>query len=623
MIVTLAGHVDHGKTTLVRLLTGTDTDRLAEEKRRGLTIDLGFAYLNGATSPIGFVDVPGHHRFIHNMVAGVAATQHALLVVAADDGPMPQTREHLQILDLLGVNRGTIALTKCDAADPARIEAARAEIGALTAGSFLEGAEIVETSATTAEGIDELRAHLLAQADRTAAGDLARPFRMPIDRSFTLKGAGLVVTGTVHGGRVVVDDELFVFPLGSSGRIRELRVQDRPARSAGAGDRAAINLSGLSGQTLGRGHWLCRQPDPGHRTLVLDLQVLADFPRHVRHWTPVHVYHATSHARGRLALLESSRLAPGARQWAELVLDRPLLAKRGDRLVVRDQALECTLGGGTVIDNQPASGRRRAPARLARIGACSAPAAGLSLAALLEQGPARIEAFDALWNLLPNDLDELLGRVPAVTCDGWLVGRDRWQAWRSALLEECRLRHSEDPALQGLRENDFESHVPAPFRGRLLAELTGAGVLEQRAGRFRPESHRTELSDAEQTLLSRLAPLIDGTQPPSLGDLARALHIPLDRLKIGVKALAGKQALVQISDKRIYLPAHLAALAQAAEELSRRGPFTARDYRDAAGIGRNVAIDVLEYFDGRGFTRRQGESRTVVADRSKLPAGLG
>ena len=623
MIVTLAGHVDHGKTTLVRLLTGKDTDSLAEEKRRGLTIDLGFAYLNHGAATVGFVDVPGHHRFIHNMVAGVAALQHALLVIAADDGPMPQSREHLQILELLGISSGVIALSKCDRASPARLEEARREVEALVAASFLQHAPVFETSASAGIGIDRLRAHLLDAAAKSEHREDHRPFRMAVDRAFTLKGAGLVVTGTIHGGRVAVGDELHVFPLAARGRVRDLRVQDQPAVTAGCGDRTAINFASDDNRAIERGHWLCAAPHVGHRSLVVDLQVLQDFPRDVRHWSPVHVYHATSHATARLALLQGARAQPGQRVWAELVLDEPLLAKRGDRIIVRDHALERTLGGGAVIDNRTAAGRRRTPARLRSIEACLETSPAAALAALLAQGPVDVQAFQGLWDLRPNDLDQLLDGSAAVRQDGWLVDQPLWQHWRAELLDECRQRHQRDPALQGLRENELESPVAAAFRGRVLAELAAAGELERRSGRYLPSHHRVELSPVEANLLDRLRPLLDHAQPPSLGDLARTLRVPLTELKTTLRTLSSKGALVQVSDKRIYLPAHLLTLARVAQSLSGRGPFSASEFRDAAAIGRNVAIDLLEYFDARGYTRRQGETRTVVGDQSQLVRDLG
>ena len=283
MIVTLAGHVDHGKTSLIRQLTGKDTDRLAEEKRRGLTIDLGFAYLEVGGVTLGFVDVPGHHRFIHNMVAGVAALQHALLVVAADDGPMPQSREHLQILELLGLSNGVVALTKCDRVGSDRLADARAEVQRLVADTFLHEAPVITTSAVSGDGFDTLRTHLVQAAGQHAAQDDGGAFRLAVDRAFLLKGVGLVVTGMVHAGTLRLDEELHVFPSGARGRVRDLRVQDRPSNLARRGDRAAINLAGVDPAAVRRGHWLCAVPEPGSRSLIVDLRVLDDFPRSVRH----------------------------------------------------------------------------------------------------------------------------------------------------------------------------------------------------------------------------------------------------------------------------------------------------------------------------------------------------
>lgn len=621
MIVTLAGHVDHGKTTLVKLLTGTDTDRLAEEQRRGLTIDLGFAYLHHHDITVGFVDVPGHHRFIHNMVAGVAALQQALLVVAADDGPMPQTREHLQILQLLGISSGVVALTKCDRVSASQCEQVRAEIAGLLRGTFLQDAAVVETSSAQPATIEGLREVLLQRAAAPAPQARPQGFRMAIDRVFSLTGTGVVATGTIHGGEVHVDDEVHVFPGGVRARVRGLRVQNRQAASAAVGDRAAVNLSGAT-EKLGRGHWLAAQADPGHHHVVLDLNVLEDFPRPVRHWTPVHAYHATSHATAHLALLEGSRLQPGQRALAELVLDTPLLAKRGDRVVLRDHGLERTLGGGTVLDNRAPAGRRRAPARLSSITACALTTPEASLQRLLQAGPVNVGDFQRLWYLPPQHLDDLIEHSPARRYGNELFSEVLWQHWSTALTEECEERHAGDAALSGLRENDFRADVPAAVRARILGDLVAQGRLVQQTGRFRPAQHRAALNVEEQALMDRLQPLLDAPQPPSLGDLARTLKIPLAQLQRSIKALAGKGAVTTISDKRIYLPRHVADLAGVAEDLSAAGPFSARDFRDRANIGRNVAIDVLEYFDARGFTRRQGDVRSVVGERSQVVAPL-
>lgn len=618
MIVTLAGHVDHGKSTLVERITGGGTDRLAEERRRGLTIDLGFAYLQADGQTLGFVDVPGHHRFIHNMVAGIATHQHALLVVAADDGPMPQTREHLQILQLMGIRQGTVALTKCDRVAAERLQQARAEVQALLAGTPLASAAVFETAALDGQGVDALVTHLLACARNEPAPSHDGPFRLAVDRAFQLKGAGLVVTGTVHSGEIAVDGTVHLFPDGQPLRVRGLHVQNQPAASARAGDRAAINLAGNDRDLPQRGAWLTADPEPGHHVLVARLHVLDDFPRPVRHWTPVHVYQATSHTTARLALLEGSRAQPGEAALVHLQLDGPLPARHGDRLVVRDHGLDRTLGGGRVIDNRPWRGRRRHPARLREVEALQESDPARALAALLALGPVEIAPLRSLWHLAGADLDALLAGSGAGVHQGRLVAEAQWQAWRTLLQQECESRHAADAALQGLRENDFEAPVPADFRAELLNELAAAGKLQQRAGRFQPARHQVVLSREEAALLARLKPLLDQPQPPSLGDIGKTLRMPLRALQSGVAALAGKGALAQVNERRLYMADRLMHLADVAQSLSADREFTAREFRDAAGIGRNVAIDVLEYFDARGFTRRLGDTRRVVGDRSRI-----
>lgn len=627
MIVTLAGHVDHGKTSLVKALTGTDTDRLAEEKRRGLTIELGFAYLDtgaDAVPAIGFVDVPGHHRFVHNMLAGVSATQYAMLVIGADDGPMPQSREHLHILELLGIERGLVVLTKCDRVTPERIAEARREIAALVGGTFLKDAPVLQTSIDDPASVAAVRDHLVAVAESTpaeAASD--KPFRLAVDRAFNLKGTGLVCTGTVSSGSVAAGETLYVYPGGQPARLRGLRVQNRMAPSARGGDRAALNLTGVDADSLSRGCWLTSRPEPGHRSLVVDLRLLPDLPHPVRHLSAVHVYLATSHSTARIAPFDGRPLDPGTTARVELLLDTPLPGKRGDRVLVRDHALSRTLGGGEVIDNRAPSGRRRSAARARSIDACGADDPGRSLDELLALGPVEEAQFLDLWPVSEATWRSLAEQRKLHRHDGQVVTEACWNGWRTALAEECRTRHTDDPALGGLRENDFHSAVPESWRGRTLAELTAAGILEQQAGRFRPPGHAVELSSQEQSLLQRLLPLLDQPQPPSLGDLGKTLQLPLARLQAGVRALAAKHAVVLVGGKRVFLPARLSQLADIAESMSASGPFSAREFRDRTGVGRNIAIDVLEHFDARGFTRRQGDTRTVVGQRSRLDAALG
>ena len=615
MIVTLAGHVDHGKTSLVRAITGVETDTLREERQRGLTIDLGFAYAVDGTDGgdvLGFVDVPGHHRFIHNMVAGVAAMQYALLTVAADDGPMPQSREHLQILELTGVRRGLVALTKCDRVSPERIVAAEREIRALVAGTFLEDAPVIRTSARTGSGIAELTRALWAahhDPDRTASSG---QFRLAVDRAFNVRGTGLVVTGTVHAGSVVRNQELAVFPTGDKARVRGIRAQDRQADSAGAGDRTALNLAGLDPDRIGRGHWLTEAPCPPHRNFAVDLKVVDDFPRAVKHWLPVHVYHATSHSTAHLALLRPGRLEPGEPGDVELVTGEPLCARHGDRIVLRDQGLDRTLGGGRVLTDLPPSSRRRSPIRLARIAAFRQSGPKRILEALLDLGPVETRPLQHTLGRSSSQLDEALAALDVERHGDEVISRTCWANWRRAALEFIVRFQADHPHATGVRPNQLPAGIPGRYRIELLNGLVAEKALGATAGAYHPPRHVAALPAAEQALLNRVSALLDVDQAPSVGDLARQLNMPIATLDSGLRNLAKRGLLAQVSAKRYYRPERLTRVAGYAAGLAERAPFTVRQFRDATGIGRNVAIEVLEYFDGKGVTRRMGDTRSVV-----------
>lgn len=618
MIITLAGHVDHGKTSLVQALTGVNTDRLTEEKRRGLTIDLGFAYLGSGKERLGFVDVPGHHRFIHNMVAGVSADQHALLVIAADDGPMPQSLEHLQILELIGIREGTVALTKCDRVTDEQRADARARTEALLANSCLADAEIIETSVTSGEGLEALRSRLTGAAVHKTARTDAGAFRMPIDRAFTISGAGVVVTGTVHDGRVQADDSLVLFPEGREVRVKSIRAQDEAAVDATVGERAALNLAGVEQSDVRRGQWLTSATDEASAEFSLSLNVLDDYPRSIRHWLPVHVYFATSHTTGHVALLSAERVAPGEEALVELVTAEKLLLRRGDRIVLRDQGLDRTLGGGRVVSVQPAGGRRRADDRLARLSADRASDPSVSLAAHLDVGAVDLAAFRRNWGLDEAATSALLAAADCREVEGHAVRGETWKAWKAALQQDIERRHREDTALQGLKLSELPVEPPPRFHPALLTELVTEGALVAKAGRFQPTAHEAALSPGEQQWWDRVGPLLDQPQPPSLGDMAKQFRLGVGDLAKRLHPLVTKKLMVRISDTRYYLPEHLERLAMLAERLAEEAPFTVRQYRDAAEIGRNVAIEVLEHFDRVGFTRRDADVRRVIGERARI-----
>ncbi|MEX2489928.1 MAG: selenocysteine-specific translation elongation factor, partial [Pseudomonadales bacterium] len=376
MIIATAGHVDHGKTLLVNAITGIDTDRLDDEKQRGLTIDLGFAYTDLAPGcRLGFIDVPGHIKFINNMLAGVGAVDYALLVVAADDGPMPQTREHLAVLDLLQVGRGMVALTKIDRVDNDRLQQVKADINHLLTGTSLANADIHPVSAVTGQGIDELTKALESAASSLEQAEPAGHFRLAIDRCFSVKGTGLVVTGSVFAGQIGTGETLYLTQQDPSRpntpvRVRGIHTQNQPADAARAGDRCALNISGqtLSRERIHRGDWLVGNED--HRStdrLDAEIKLLASETSPLRHWTPVHMHAAARHVTGRVATLNAKRIEPGETGLVQIVLSCPINVCRNDRIILRDQSAARTLGGGRVIDPfSPKRGRAK-PARLAHL----------------------------------------------------------------------------------------------------------------------------------------------------------------------------------------------------------------------------------------------------------------
>ena len=391
MIVGTAGHVDHGKTALVRALTGIDTDRLQEEKARGISIDLGFAYLPAPDGRIlGFVDVPGHERFIRNMLAGATGIDFVLLVVAADDGVMPQTIEHLAIVDLLGVTRGLVALTKTDLVLPERLSEAKREIGNALSATAIAGAEIIPVSAVTGAGIDRLRDALFTAAHAFGRRAAAGRFRLAVDRSFTLSGTGTVVTGTVLSGRVAVGDAVLVSPSGIEAHVRSIHTQNQPAASGQAGDRCALNLAGrdIHKDAIARGDVVL---DPALHAptdrIDASLRLLPGEPKKLGQWTPVRLHHAAAELAAQVVPLSDETIDPGLQSVVQLVLERPIAAVAGDRFVLRDTSGQRTLGGGSFLDLRAPARKRRRPARLAQLEAHALADPQEALSALLRLPP--------------------------------------------------------------------------------------------------------------------------------------------------------------------------------------------------------------------------------------------
>ena len=637
MICATAGHVDHGKTALVRALTGTDTDRLPEEKARGLTIDLGFAYLPlAAGGAIGFIDVPGHERFLRNMVAGVPGIDLALLAIAADDGIMPQTREHVAVLALLGVGRALPVLTKADLASPARIERVAADAAALLARHGLDAPPAVATAAPQGRGIAALRLALLAEAGRlAAAGEDGGGFRLAVDRAFVVAGAGVVVTGTVHAGRVAVGERLVLLPGGRDLRLRGLHAQGRPAGEARRGQRAALNLAGIGRGEARRGDWVAT---PGILAPSRRLDVALTVPaaerngRGLRHGAALHVHHGAAHATARVALLETAALAAGESGLAQLVLDQPLVAAYGDRLLLRDP--HRGLAGGRAIDPAaPARGRRR-PERLRRLRAMDRAGAGEAALRLLEAAPEGIDlaAFAATRNLPAGHLDAALdGRATVFGPAGRRrhLLRSHWRSLADRVLEALAADHLARPERPGPSPGELRLALarrpPPPLLAAVLEALERQGRLARRGAAIHLPGHRVRLPPGEAALWARVraALEVEAGSPPALFPLAAGLGMESGALERFLARMAACGLVVAIARHRYLTPAQIERAGEAARRAARRAPqgFGVAAFRDAAGIGRNLAVDLLEYLDSAGVTRRRGDLRQLTApDRARPPA---
>ena len=634
MIIGTAGHIDHGKTALVKALTGVDADRLAEEKARGITIDLGFAYRRlPSGDTLGFVDVPGHERFIHNMLAGATGIDFVLLVVAADDGPRPQTVEHLAILDLLGVSRGVVVLSKCDLADPERRAAVRAEITALLTPTTLAGIDILEVSAVSGEGIEQLARRLAAEAERVRDRTPSGRFRLAVDRCFTLTGAGTVVTGTVFAGAVSAGDAVVVTPAGLEARVRDLRAQNAPTRRAVLGQRCALNLAGpgIGTDTIQRGDWITVSQGHGPADrLDGRLRLLPGEARPLRHWTPVHLHLAAAHVPARVVLLDGEGIAPGASGLVQLVLDRPIGALWGDRFVLRDTSARRTIGGGQVLDPAPPQRRRRTPERLAVLAAMAEREPDAALLRLLELPPGLVELdrFARDRNLMARELDALVDGLSLLRLPG--AGRafgvlpGTWTCFGSEVKAALATFHAATPDQPGIPVDRLRAALPTripaiPFVAMLQTlQKLGAAVVE--GGRVRLPGHAVRLAPAEERLWARVEPLLhqDRFKPPRVRDLAGLLRADEAQMRRLLKMMAKAGRVEEIAHDHFFLRSTVAEMARIVTEVaatSASGEVTAAAFRDRLDNGRKVAIQILEHFDRHGLTVRTGDLRSVRPDR--------
>jgi selenocysteine-specific elongation factor len=630
MIVATAGHIDHGKTLLVKALSGVDTDRLPEEKSRGISIDLGFAYVPvPGAGLLGFVDVPGHERFVRNMLAGVCGIDLALLVVAADDGIMPQTVEHLQILDLLNVSRAIVAVNKIDRVSEARVAEVGEAVRRLLAGTSLEGAAVLPVSAAVGTGVDALRVRLFDEARHVQARETAgRRFRYAVDRVFSVSGSGTVVTGTVFNGKVKVGDRLVVSPAGVAVRVRAIQVHGKATEQVGAGSRCALNLAGekLDKDSVRRGDWVLDEAiHRPTRRVDARVKVLAAEAEPLAHWTPVHFHLGTEAVTARIAVRRGESIAPGDSRVVQIILDRAIGCLHGDRFILRDQSATRTIGGGTVVDPFAPAERRNAPARQKTLAALAAATPEEALRELGTQAADGIDlaAFEAAFNLdeaSAGDLYRRLGIVVFGRGERIGIAASRRDELASATLAEVMRLHNEDPKSLGLETASLGQRLrvrlPEWVLGQIVRELAQSGKVEIAGTRVRRPGHDATSNPEDERLWQRIHPALqkDVPLPPSIKELAEQLRLPEKTVSdlLHRKSRGGEP--IKVMPDRFLLRSTVERLAQTAEATARakpNGQFTAADYRDRCGASRKLSIEVLEYFDRIGFTQRIGDVRRI------------
>jgi selenocysteine-specific elongation factor len=638
MIIGTAGHIDHGKTALVKALTGIDGDRLKEEKARGITIDLGFAYLPTAGGPtLGFVDVPGHERFVHTMLAGASGIDFALLAVAADDGIKPQTLEHLAIIDLLGVRRGLVALTKADIVQPERLAALATEIRAAIAGTALEDADIAPVSTLTGQGVDWLRARLVAEAAKPTDRTGEARFRLAIDRVFTLAGVGVVVTGAVLSGAVRVGDRVVISPLGIPARVRSLHAQNRAAEAGRVGERCALNLAGqgISKETVRRGDVTLDSAlhAPTDR-IDATLRLLPGETKPIGQWFPVRLHHVAAEVGAHIVLLGDDLIQPGASAEVQLVLDQPIAAVAQDRYVIRDVSAQRTIGGGRFIDLRPPARRRRAPERKAQREALAIADPSAAFVALLATPPfawdfavfARDRALSAAQSEM---LAEKLGLVLLESsASKFAIAPDRWRTFISTLLEQLVVYHAENPDVQGVGREKLrlllQPRLPAAIFVIALQKAARNGELVLDGSFVRLATHAVRLTSEDEAAWSMIAPLLGGAdrfRPPRVRDIADTTGRAEREVRRLLK-LAGRMGWAdEVAHDHFFLRATvremIAIIAEVAAEAD-GGAFVAAQFRDRVVNGRKVAIQILDFFDRHGITLRKGDVRRVNKHRLDL-----
>lgn len=619
IIVGTAGHIDHGKTALVGALTGIDTDRLEEEKRRGISIDLGFAHLElGSNLRLGFVDVPGHERFVKNMLAGAVGVDVVLLIIAADESIKPQTREHFDICRLLGVKAGIVVLTKADLVDAEILELVRLEVDEFVAGSFLEGAPVVAVSSKTGQGIEELKAALARVSEQVAEKTAAGWLRLPVDRSFSMRGFGTVVTGTLVSGSVQKEDEVEVQPGGKRLRVRSVQVHGKTESKAVAGQRTALNLAGTDAAELRRGLTITAAGVlRATQTIDCELDLLRS-AKPLKHNAPVHFHAGTAETEAQVKLLDpKDKLQPGSRGIVRLLLGEPILLLPGDRFIIRMFSPVVTIGGGRVIDIDPPVKQRRAvaaerAAKLVQVTSAERVAqlvkeAGIAIATT--ELVARTGLTDgALQPIVASPQFLTIGEPAALVMD-----RSQAEATLKRIHDRVAAFHRANPLLAGISKEELRGKELEGAAGVLDVLLKMSKTLVAEGDTVRLVSHKVRLQQDEEEALARIEGAFReaGLTVPAVAEVLAKSGVEAARAKGILQMLIRQRRLVKVSEDLVFHPDAIGALRELLAD--RKGTrFQVGEFKDWTGISRKYAIPLLEYLDREHITRRDGDQRVVL-----------
>jgi selenocysteine-specific elongation factor len=633
-VIGTAGHIDHGKTSLVKALTGQDTDRLKEEKERGISIDLGFAHLDlsGGTRA-AVIDVPGHERFIHNMLAGAHGIDLALFTVAADDGVMPQTEEHFDIVRLLGIPSAIFVITKVDLVDDARVSEVKDEIGLLVSGTRFESAPILACSIVTGGGLHDLCAgieRVRQELSGAARDDSMRQvgFRLPVDRAFLLQGHGLVVTGTALGGEVRVGDQVRCLPADHPFRVRSVQVHNESVESARGGQRVALNLVGSDKVTIERGDVICHE-GAAIATGRFDarLEVTASRKGGVKNHQRVRVHVGTAACFGRLILLgDTDALGPKQTGFCQIAVSAPLVAMRGDRFVIRDETARRTLGGGIVVHPLAHRHKRREAGLLERLERLQNGSLADAVEVLLTDSAEFAVTADPLHQILnvpAQDVREQLAQMPGVASfdvDGerFYVRDHTWRQVREAVRESLVAFHGLQPLSSGMEMEAVREGLGLSIPSRLfrvvIERLAAEGLLVREGSLLRLSTHTITLREDDRVLADRVAALVgrEPCAPPDLKTIQREIGVNGTRLADVLRVMERQQSIVRVSAELYFAIGAIENIKAAlTQHLSATGDITPATFRDLFGTTRKYAIPLLEYLDREGFTIRVGDARRL------------